>query len=131
LGLSPVVAPDSIPAMSKLTLVSALLAGCLVGCGSPPPPTSPAEDPGLPEPEVVEPEPIAQEPIDPDQEEMEISEPESTEPEATEPPPPVEEPPPMPTCAELKRGRCKVTQGCAWREGAVKGKGECIEQGVE
>lgn len=112
--------------MSKLTLVSALLAGCLVGCGSPPPPTSPAEDPGLPEPEVVEPDPMMSEPIDPDQEEMEISEPGPTdEEESAEPAEPPPEPPSRPTCAELKQSRCKVTQGCAWRENA--GKGECID----
>lgn len=118
--------------MVKVTLVSALLAGCLVGCGSPPPPTNPAEEPAVPEPEPAVAEPV--EPIDPDQTEMEITEPEATEPEATEPeegeaeaaPAPAE--PELPPCAELKESRCKVTQGCAWRAAAAGSKkGECIE----
>ncbi|MBW2527568.1 MAG: hypothetical protein JRI23_25525 [Deltaproteobacteria bacterium] len=116
--------------MSKLTLVTALAAGFLIGCGSPPPPTSPAEDPGLPEPEVVEPEPVEPEPvdaepIDPDQEEMQISEPGADDSAPAEEAPPEEAPPARATCAELKKSRCKVTQGCAWREN--QGKGECID----
>lgn len=114
--------------MAKLTLVIPWLAACLVGCATPPPPTSPAEDPSLPEPEVVEPEPI-----DPDQTEMEVAEPDSTEPEATdpadtEPSSPPDEAPATPKCSDHKKSRCKVTQGCAWRDGAGPGKaGECIE----
>lgn len=108
--------------MKKVTLLSAFVVGCLVGCGSPPPPESPAEDPGLAEPEVVEPEAPEPEPTEP-----EASEPEPAEPEEAPAPP---EPPPepaKPTCEELKKSRCKVTQGCAWREKG--GQGECIPHG--
>jgi hypothetical protein len=34
--------------------------------------------------------------------------------EAPEPAPPKPKPPPEPTCAEFEKGRCQVTEGCAW-----------------
>jgi hypothetical protein len=54
------------------------------------------------------------------------------EPEPAPEPPPVEtaapapakpKPPPEPTCADLKRGRCRVTEGCKWLS-----TGKCLDE---
>ena len=43
--------------------------------------------------------------------------------ESSEPPPPAPEPKARPTCAELEKGRCMVTEGCEWH--SVK---KCLDQ---
>jgi hypothetical protein len=83
----------------------------LAGCGGPiPEPKQADEDlPGV-EPEPEPDAPIAAE--GPDEEPDPSEEPPA---EPAEPPPAATpEPPPKPACAELPKGTCEVTAGCAW-----------------
>jgi hypothetical protein len=102
--------------MKRKAFVSMLLVAGLAGCDVPPP-TSPAQDHGIPEAEATEPESAG----------GETGEPEAAEPQAAEP-----EPAPAPEaaaveevpCSKLKKGICKATRGCAWRDPPSPG---CIE----
>jgi hypothetical protein len=109
--------------MDTRTLVSAMVVGILVSCGTPPPPTTPSDEPVLPEEYRAE----SEEP------ELDASELEASEPEEPAPEEPAPELPEQPEAAEpasaaepsapakqgcdgLAKGRCKVTQGCAWHD---------------
>jgi len=100
--------------MKHRELMTTLLVACLAGCGSSKPPTSPVAGSDTSKPEVTA--PTAAEPAS--------SEPKSAEPAAspaaTSAPAAAAENP----CKKLKKGTCKVTRGCAWRDG--KGGG-CIQ----
>ncbi len=84
-------------------------------CGGPEPAKVPEPSPA---PEEVEaPAPDAPDPL-PEPEPAPEPDP---EPEAAPEPKPVEKPKKV-VCAELKQGRCKVTEGCAWNT-----VGKCID----
>lgn len=100
--------------------------GSFVGCKVEPPKQADEPIPGEVEaPEDVEdeeddtpepPAPLEDEPDAPD---------EDTGIENSEPPPEeaAEPPPSKPACADLKKGKCKITSGCAWNE--IK---KCVEE---
>ncbi|MBW2456821.1 MAG: hypothetical protein JRI68_20055 [Deltaproteobacteria bacterium] len=90
------------------------------GCGGnpSPPPTEPPSPPveEAPPPPV---EPAAPAEVEPAPEPA----PEPPPDEDPEPPPSKPEPPPEPTCAELAKGLCQVTEGCEYH--STRG---CLEQ---
>lgn len=110
--------------MAMRTLCIALAVGCLVGCETPQPPTTPADEPMLPEEYRSEPGELESDSSEldaPDPDESEASEPEAVAPEAPEPDAPApdsggESSGGSQGCDGLAKGRCKVTQGCAWSD---------------
>ena len=94
--------------------MSTLLIAFLVGCGGKPPAKSPAGEPGPGQPETTEPTVGGSEPSA-----VETSAPTDSAASSAAPAPAAEKP-----CKKLKKGLCKVTRGCAWRDGPSAG---CIE----
>jgi hypothetical protein len=99
--------------MKHRCLMSMLVVGFLVGCGGKPAAKSPEGEPGPAQPEATT-EPTIGGP--------EASPVESSTPKDSAAPAPAaaaEKP-----CKKLKKGLCKVTRGCAWRDGPGA---SCIE----
>ena len=112
--------------MKRATLLSMLLVAGLVGCNVPPP-KSPVPDTEVPGVESADPEPSGLEAGEAEATEAKTGEPKAPEPKAVEPEPspaPTAEPAEEVPCKKLKKGLCKATRGCAWRDPPSPG---CIE----
>jgi hypothetical protein len=116
--------------MKHRALMATLLVACLAGCGKVPPPKNVADDPGLPGSEVTEPTPSEPTPSEPTPSEPETGGSKATAPEtgkskATAPeasPAPEAGPAADTDCKKIKKkATCKVTRGCAWRDGPGAG----------
>jgi hypothetical protein len=102
--------------MKHRCLMSTLLIAFLVGCGGKPAAKAPEGEPAPGQPEATEPTVGGTEPSPVDTSTPKDS---AGPASASAPAAPADKP-----CKKLKKGLCKVTRGCAWRDGPGA---SCIE----